>query len=155
MKGSSSLLSALIRCTILSVSLAFAVSGLAGLSLRLAGKEPITAGERRKDQDEANGRAKGIGSIQRPTFGLVNLANSVTLGSPVLPNPQTNNSKIVFASNRDGSMQIYLMNVDGSEQTRLTYSGANDDYPRWSPSARRYFSKAIATTRRRDSRTCT
>ena len=30
-------------------------------------------------------------------------------------------------------MQIYLMNVDGSEQTRLTYFGANDDYPRWSP----------------------
>ncbi|HMG72798.1 MAG TPA: PKD domain-containing protein, partial [Pyrinomonadaceae bacterium] len=48
--------------------------------------------------------------------------------------PQSGSSKIVFASNRDGSMQIYVMNADGSGQTRLTYSGANDDYPRWSPS---------------------
>jgi Tol biopolymer transport system component len=47
--------------------------------------------------------------------------------------PQSGSSKIVFASNRDGSMQIYSMNSDGSGQTRLTYSGANDDYPRWSP----------------------
>ena len=47
--------------------------------------------------------------------------------------PQSGSSKIVFASNRDGSMQIYSMNADGSAVTRLTYSGANDDYPRWSP----------------------
>jgi RHS repeat-associated protein len=47
--------------------------------------------------------------------------------------PQAGSSKIAFASNRDGSMQIYVMNGDGSGQTRLTYSGANDDYPRWSP----------------------
>src|SRR6267142_1761568 len=49
------------------------------------------------------------------------------------PMPQAGSSKIVFTSNRDGSMQIYSMNSDGSGQTRLTYSGANDDYPRWSP----------------------
>src|SRR5256714_1622743 len=30
-------------------------------------------------------------------------------------------------------MQIYVMNADGSGGTRLTYSGANDDFPRWSP----------------------
>jgi dipeptidyl aminopeptidase/acylaminoacyl peptidase len=47
--------------------------------------------------------------------------------------PQSGSSKIVFTSTRDGSMQIYVMNGDGSGQTRLTYSGANDDYPRWSP----------------------
>jgi len=47
--------------------------------------------------------------------------------------PQSGSSKIVFPSNREGSMQIYLMNGDGSNVTRLTYSGANDDYPRWSP----------------------
>ncbi len=52
----------------------------------------------------------------------------------VSPTPQSQSSKIVFASNRDGSMQIYLMNSDGSGQVRLTSSGANDDYPRWSPS---------------------
>lgn len=51
------------------------------------------------------------------------------------PMPQSGDSKIVFASNRDGSMQIYVMNGDGSAITRLTFSGANDDYPRWSPNA--------------------
>jgi RHS repeat-associated protein len=49
------------------------------------------------------------------------------------PLPQAGSSKIVFASNREGSMQIYVMHGDGSGVTRLTYSGANDDYPRWSP----------------------
>jgi YD repeat-containing protein len=49
------------------------------------------------------------------------------------PMPQSGSSKIVFASNREGSMQIYVMNGDGSAVTRLTSSGANDDYPRWSP----------------------
>jgi Tol biopolymer transport system component len=55
----------------------------------------------------------------------------------VSPVPQAGSSKIVFASNRDGSMQIYVMNSDGTGQTRLTYSGANDDNPRWSPSGAR------------------
>jgi YD repeat-containing protein len=50
-----------------------------------------------------------------------------------MPMPQAGSSRIVFASNRGGSMQIYLMNGDGSGQTRLTYSGANDEHPRWSP----------------------
>lgn len=132
MKGFSRFLSPLIHWTILSACLAFAVSGLANISRRSAGKGPITAGERRKHQ-EADDRAKGMGAIQRPRSGLVDLANPVTLDFSVLQNPETNNSKIVFASNRDGSIQIYVMNSDGSEQTRLTYSGASDDYPRWSP----------------------
>jgi YD repeat-containing protein len=58
-------------------------------------------------------------------------ANSFNLF--ISPVPQGGSSKIVFASNREGSMQIYVMNSDGSGVTRLTYSGANDDYPRWSP----------------------
>ena len=51
--------------------------------------------------------------------------------SPVVP--QSGTSKIVFASNREGSMQIYVMNGEGSGVSRLTNSGANDDCPRWSP----------------------
>ena len=47
--------------------------------------------------------------------------------------PQSGTSKIVFASNREGSMQIYVMNGDGTGVSRLTNSGANDDCPRWSP----------------------
>jgi hypothetical protein len=51
----------------------------------------------------------------------------------VPPVPQSGSSTIVYVSNRDGSMQIYVMNADGSGQYRLTSSGANDLYPRWSP----------------------
>jgi len=58
-------------------------------------------------------------------------SESFDMFAPMMP--QSGGSKIVYASNRDGSMQIYLMNADGSAVTRLTYSGANDDYPRWSP----------------------
>lgn len=47
--------------------------------------------------------------------------------------PQSGSSKIVFASNRDGSMQIYVMNADGTGQTRLTNDSSNNDNPRWSP----------------------
>lgn len=56
---------------------------------------------------------------------------SIDLFVPLMP--QSGSSRFVFTSNRDGSTQIYSMNSDGSGQTRLTYSGANDDYPRWSP----------------------
>ena len=47
--------------------------------------------------------------------------------------PQSGSSKIAFASNRDGSLQIYVMNADGTGQTRLTSNGSNNDSPRWSP----------------------
>jgi len=53
------------------------------------------------------------------------------------PIPQSGASKIVYVSNRDGSMQIYAMSADGSGQYRLTYSGANDVCPRWSPDGNR------------------
>src|SRR5882672_4810202 len=62
-----------------------------------------------------------------------NVSNRMAFNFLAMPMPQAGSSKIVFASDRDGSMQIYSMNADGSAQTRLTYSGANDDCPRWSP----------------------
>jgi Tol biopolymer transport system component len=64
---------------------------------------------------------------------LANQSNHTAFDFLLLPVPQAGSSKIVFGSNRDGSMQIYSMNIDGTGQTRLTYSGANDDYPRWAP----------------------
>jgi len=64
---------------------------------------------------------------------LANQSNHPVFDFLLFPLPQAGDSKIVFASNRDGSMQIYRMNGDGNAQTRLTYSGANDDNPRWSP----------------------
>src|SRR5207237_6492369 len=43
------------------------------------------------------------------------------------PIPQSGVSKIVFASNREGSMQIYLINGDGSGVALWTTSGSHDD----------------------------
>ncbi len=59
------------------------------------------------------------------------LPNSFNVWLPSVP--QAGTSKVVFASNRDGSTQIYVMNSDGTGVARLTNSGANDDVPRWSP----------------------
>ena len=42
-------------------------------------------------------------------------------------------TKIVFASYRDGNHEIYVMNADGSNQTNLTDNPAYDGYPFWSP----------------------
>jgi len=77
-----------------------------------------------------------------PGFRLLQVMSDGKRNNPGAPNafglyappiPQSGSSKIVFASNREGSMQIYVMNGDGSGVARLTNSGANDDFPRWSP----------------------
>ena len=46
---------------------------------------------------------------------------------------QAQSSKIVFASNRDGNLEIYTMNPDGSNMVRLTDHPAKDAEPKWSP----------------------
>ncbi|MFC1512231.1 pre-peptidase C-terminal domain-containing protein [Candidatus Latescibacterota bacterium] len=43
------------------------------------------------------------------------------------------NNVIAFASDRDGNLEIYSMDLNGSNQTRLTYSEADDLFPSWSP----------------------
>ena len=40
-------------------------------------------------------------------------------------------SKIAFASERDGNMEIYTVNADGSEPTRLTNNTDKDGVPDW------------------------
>ena len=67
----------------------------------------------------------------RPTTNGPSSQASFDLLVPLVP--QLGASKMVFASNREGVMQIYVMNADGSNVVRLTNSGANDDFPRWSP----------------------
>jgi Tol biopolymer transport system component len=45
----------------------------------------------------------------------------------------SSDSKIAFASDRDGNYEVYVMDADGSNQTRLTSNSAYDSYPSWSP----------------------
>ena len=45
----------------------------------------------------------------------------------------TLHAKIVFYSKRDGNPEIYTMDSDGTSQTRLTFNGAGDGWPTWSP----------------------
>lgn len=41
--------------------------------------------------------------------------------------------KIVFASDRDGDMEIFIMDVDGGNLQQLTENNVFDGYPAWSP----------------------
>jgi dipeptidyl aminopeptidase/acylaminoacyl peptidase len=47
------------------------------------------------------------------------------------------NSKIAFASNRDGNFEIYLMDTNGDCQINLTNDPADDEYPAWSPDGKK------------------
>ncbi len=42
-------------------------------------------------------------------------------------------TRIAFATNRDGNFEIYTMNSDGSGLVRLTTNAAEDNGPSWSP----------------------
>ncbi len=46
-------------------------------------------------------------------------------------------SQIVFASNRDGNLEVYVMNADGSSVVNITNSPAYEDTPWWSPDGTR------------------
>ncbi|MBI1742632.1 PD40 domain-containing protein [Candidatus Acetothermia bacterium] len=62
--------------------------------------------------------------------------------SPVL---SPDGSKIAFASNRDGNIEVYLINADGTGLVNLTNNQANDYQPTWSPDG-----KQIAFVSERD-----
>ena len=42
-------------------------------------------------------------------------------------------SKILFAANHDGDLEIFVVNADGSDQQQLTENGNQDFFPSWSP----------------------
>src|SRR5262245_61999986 len=46
-------------------------------------------------------------------------------------------AKIAFVSERDGNSEIYAANEDGTGQVRVTYHGAQDVTPAWSPDGNR------------------
>lgn len=47
------------------------------------------------------------------------------------PNWSPDGKRIVFASKRDGNMEIYVMNADGSNPQRLTSDASRDMTPHW------------------------
>ncbi len=70
--------------------------------------------------------------------GQTNLTNnSAWDGNPVW---SPNGQRIAFQSDRDSNYEIhtkiyeiYVMDADGSNQTRLTYNSARNEWPAWSP----------------------
>ena len=56
-----------------------------------------------------------------------------TAPSSTSPTLAQGNDQIVFASDRDGNLEIYTMNADGSNIQRLTYNEGQDIDPVWSP----------------------
>ncbi len=60
-----------------------------------------------------------------------------TLKSVSLEDKLYKQTKIAFASNRNGEFEIYVMNADGSNQTNLTNNPADDEYPSWSPDGKK------------------
>lgn len=64
--------------------------------------------------------------------------------SDIRPDISPNGQLIVFASNRitatnpnpPGDFEIFVMNSDGSDVTQLTFNGADDSWPRWSPNGK-------------------
>src|SRR5215207_9467424 len=47
-----------------------------------------------------------------------------------------NSSRLAFASDRDGNLEIYSANADGSDVTRLTTSAGDDSDASWSTTGR-------------------
>jgi Tol biopolymer transport system component len=131
MKGTLHPLRQLIRWTILTVCCAFALSG--SIHFYASSQYRSDLGRQSRNYQSPILRAKVADPIQRLRLASRDPINEVSFDFSVFPLPQAGSSKIAFTSNRDGSMQIYSMNTDGRGQTRLTYSGGNDDNPRWSP----------------------
>ncbi len=67
---------------------------------------------------------------------------------PRFPNPQTaaqqpqgsfdpsfspDGSKVLFADDRDGDLEIYVVNADGTGMRALTDNDTRDFFPSWSP----------------------
>jgi TolB protein len=59
----------------------------------------------------------------------------ITTGSGIDDSPSwsPDGRHVVFGSTSDGKSQIYMVNADGKDLERLTYTGAHNSAPAWSP----------------------
>jgi Tol biopolymer transport system component len=69
-------------------------------------------------------------------IGLLTVAFTVVAVSPAGATVPSENGFIVFASDRDGDMEIYTIRSDGTGLTRLTHRKGADLWPSWSPDGR-------------------
>jgi Tol biopolymer transport system component/serine/threonine protein kinase/tetratricopeptide (TPR) repeat protein len=77
----------------------------------------------------------GTGSASRRA-GLARLTNNTA--NDIMPDWSPDGRQIVFASNRDGKLELYVMNAsDGSDARRLTFNSADESGPAWSPDGAR------------------
>ena len=53
------------------------------------------------------------------------------------PDGAPGGGQIVFASNRDGNVELYVADADGSNQRRLTENTRLEFFPAWSPDGQR------------------
>ncbi len=70
---------------------------------------------------------------------------TTNLARDMQPDWSPDGNRIIFASDRDGALDIYAMNTDGGDARRLTYNTTEDFAPAWSPDGRK-----IAFTAKRD-----
>jgi hypothetical protein len=97
-------------------------------------------------------KAPSQGSANEPAWGASNLIAFVSngqiytiksdgtglkqltkKGGNFQPSWSPDGTKIVYASNQDGDLELYAMNADGSNNQKLTDNGITDKEPVWSP----------------------
>src|SRR2546422_837544 len=84
-----------------------------------------------------------VGCAEQPVAPSGHLPDP-SLAAALAPTDVLAGQLLAFVSDRDGTPQIYVMNADGSNVTRLTFDGALDFLPTWSPDATRL---ALQTSR--------